>query len=152
MSRVAKFLSSALAVGALCVVAAGCGSEEQATDSSTTTSAPSAQTTTSSTAASTVGGRKPAPPPSSIPAERQTPVVAGAQCGLTKGPDGALTIVILDGKVTCDTAKKIAGEYGPKIATGTNQTVSGWDCGPTQTAGVLAKCVKGDDAFGLVAK
>ncbi|MFW0789606.1 hypothetical protein [Gordonia sp. CPCC 205333] len=152
MSRVAKFLSSAVVAGAVCLVFAGCGSEEQAAESPTSTSATSAPTTTSSTAASTVGGRKPAAPPSSIPAERQTSVVAGTQCGLTKGPDGALTIVILDGKVTCDTAKKIAGEYGPKIATGANQTVSGWDCGPTQTSGVLAKCVKGDDAFGLVAK
>lgn len=148
MSRVAKLLSSAAVTGVIALAVVGCGNEQQATD----TSASSATAATSSPAASTVAGPKPAPPPSSIPAEKQTSVVAGTQCGLTKGPDGALTIVILDGNVNCDTAKNVAKEYGPKIATGANHTVSGWDCGPTQTVGVLAKCVKGNDAFGLVAK
>lgn len=146
MSRAAKLLSSAAVTGAIALAMVGCGSEQQATDTSSATAA------TSSPAASTVAGPKPAPPPSSIPAEKQTSVVAGTQCGLTKGPDGALTIVILDGNVSCDTAKAVAKEYGPKIATGASHTVSGWDCGPTQTVGVLAKCVKGTDAFGLVAK
>lgn len=149
MSRIAKYLSSAVVAGAVCLTFAACGSEEQAGESS----APAASSAvTANPDASTVAGPKPAAPPSSIPVERQTSVVAGTQCGLTKGPDGALTIVILDGTVTCDVAKTVATVYGPKIATGTEQKISGWTCGPTQTAGVLAKCVKGDDAFGLVAK
>ncbi|NMO05189.1 hypothetical protein HH308_28625 [Gordonia sp. TBRC 11910] len=150
MSRIAKYLSSAVVAGAVCLTFAACGSEEQATSSSTAAAASSAETTNPD--ASTVAGPKPAAPPSSIPAGKQTSVVAGKQCGLTKGPDGALTIVILEGGVTCDVAKTVATVYGPKIASGSEQQISGWTCGPTQTAGVLAKCVKGDDAFGLVAK
>ncbi len=145
MSRIVKLSSIAATVAAVGLSLAACGSEEAAVASST---APAA----ASTSAVTVAGPKPAPPPASIPAEKETSVVSGTQCGLTKGPDGALTIVILEGSVTCDTAKKIAADYGPKIATGTEQKVSDWTCGPTQTTGVLAKCVKGSDAFGLVAK
>ncbi len=89
----------------------------------------------------------PAPrPASSVPADEQ---VVGEKCGTTKGPDGALQIVITKGSLNCATAKQIADEYGPKIATGQPQTVSGWDCAPSQTAGELATCTKGGASFGL---
>ncbi|MDV7101584.1 hypothetical protein R4227_16030 [Gordonia amicalis] len=73
----------------------------------------------------------------------------GATCGTIPGPDGALRVLILAGDVDCDQAKTIGGEYGPKIVSGTQQSVSGWTCGPSQLQGVLAACQKDTTVIGF---
>ena len=123
----------------------GCSRDE-------TTTAPTSSATAQSTESgvAVVPGPNPskaAPPPASVPADRQVPDVPGTKCGPTRGPDGALELVVLRGHVSCDTAKKVANEYGPMIASAQKQTVQGWTCGPSDSANILAACAKGDDAF-----
>lgn len=103
------------------------------------------------------------------PADRSVPVVAGPNparssttspsastpvadehCGAAKGPDGALEVHLIAGDVTCDTAMAIAKEYSPLIATGKAQSVSGWDCGPSQTTGELARCTRDGQVFAFL--
>lgn len=131
----------AVVVGATGLALAACGSEQEATTTST-----AAPVISENPSAPVVGGPKPASPTAS----EAEPEAGHTQCGTTNGPDGSLRIVILEGRLSCDTAKQIATEYSPKIATGAAQTVSGWSCGPSQTAGVLASCSNDGKAFGLV--
>lgn len=44
----------------------------------------------------------------------------------------------------------VAQAYAPSIASGSPQTVQGWECGPSQTRGVLSRCTRGDDTFGFM--
>ena len=73
----------------------------------------------------------------------------GGQLVLADGQT-SVEIHVVQGDVSCDTAKTIANEYGPLIATGKAQTVSGWDCGPATNPGELARCSKGSQAFSLM--
>ncbi|MFW0786153.1 hypothetical protein AAFP35_16720 [Gordonia sp. CPCC 206044] len=134
----------AVVVGFLGVALAACGGEQETTSSSAATQT-SATTVSENPSASVVGGPKPVSPTTSVADEH----AAHTQCGRAKGPDGSLQIVILDGDLNCDTAEQIASEYSPKISTGAPQTVAGWECGPSQTPGILASCSKGDQEFGL---
>ena len=123
---------------------AACGTEEQSSPTSGASSEP-APPVAENPSASVVGGPKPASPTTSVEDDHADTT----QCGSTKGPDGALRILILDGDLDCGTAQEIATAYGPKIATGQPQQVSGWVCGPSETAGILATCTKGEQEFGL---
>lgn len=85
-----------------------------------------------------------------MPDSKKLPRVEGARCETVNGPDGALHVIIFPGgSVDCGVVMPIAKEYSPKIATGSPQQVNGWDCGPSQTRGVLSRCTKGNDAFGF---
>ncbi|WHU47222.1 hypothetical protein QNM97_25315 [Gordonia sp. L191] len=147
-----RWSARSLAVGGMAALAtvslAACGDEQQsgAQDSS---AAPSV--TTPSTSVPVVAG------PS--PQSRTTEATSGAQsastsstsktCGSVAGPDGALRVLVLAGDVDCETAKKIGTEYSPKIATGQQQKVSGWTCGPSEVRGILAACQSGDKVLGF---
>jgi hypothetical protein len=144
MSRSLHRIVFVLAAGVLGLALAGCGTEQESAPSSGAASG-SATTVSENPSASVVGGPKPASPTTSVADDHSHTTV----CGTTKGPDGALRILILDGDLDCGTAKKVATEYGPKIATGAPQQVSGWDCGPSETTGILASCTKGGQEFGL---
>lgn len=75
--------------------------------------------------------------------------MSGENCGLTRGPDGALKIVIFPGShINCSDATAVANAFSPHMASGTQQSVQGWDCGPSQIAGVLAKCTRTSTAAG----
>lgn len=92
------------------------------------------------------------PAATSVPADKAEPTVSGEKCGQTRGPDGALQVVIFPGShVSCPDALTVAHAFGPLMAQGTEQQVQGWDCGPSQIVGVLAKCAKGSDTFGFLA-
>ncbi|GGF19316.1 hypothetical protein [Williamsia phyllosphaerae] len=91
------------------------------------------------------------PPAASVPPSKQAPNIAGARCDTANGPEGPLRVVVFPGgSAGCGVVMPVAKKYGPLISTGRNQTVDGWDCGPSQTAGVLAKCTRGSDSFGLI--
>ncbi|GAC67662.1 hypothetical protein [Gordonia soli] len=137
-------LLAPLVAVALAVVLVGCGTEQESPGSA---SSASVGTVSENPSASVVGGPRPATPVSSVPRSTH---IQGTDCGETRGPDGALEIVVLAGGVDCGTATKIAQEYGPKIATGQPTTVSGWQCGLADTAGVLATCTKGSDRIGFL--
>ncbi|MYR07414.1 hypothetical protein GTV32_14350 [Gordonia sp. SID5947] len=142
MSSSSRRISLAVLVGFTGIALAACGGEQEATSSSSETTA---TTISENPNASVVGGPKPVSPTTSVADDH----AGHTQCGVTKGPDGSLRIVVLQGDLTCDTAKQVATEYSPKIATGQPQQVSGWQCGPSETAGILASCTKGDQEFGL---
>ena len=109
----------------------------------------SSRTTTENSNAPAVPGPS-LPPATSIPDSKRLPAIEGVRCESVNGPDGALQVVIFTGSsVDCAAVMPVAREYGPKIATGTPQQVSGWDCGPSQTRGVLSRCTRGSDAFGF---
>lgn len=139
-----RLIVTGAAVAAVLGVAA-CGGTESADVPTASSTSVADSTVSAGSSAVAVPGPKPRPA-SAVPADEQ---VAGEKCGTTKGPDGALQIVVTQGSLNCGTAKQIAGEYGPKIATGEPQTVSGWRCAPSQTEGELATCTKGGDAFSL---
>ncbi|WAC57890.1 hypothetical protein [Gordonia sp. SL306] len=141
MSSSLHRISLAVLAGFAGVVLAACGGEQEATSSSET----SAATISENPNASVVGGPKPVSPTTSVADDH----AGHTQCGTTKGPDGSLRILILQGDLSCDTAQQVATQYSPKIATGQPQRVSGWQCGPSETAGILASCSKGDQEFGL---
>lgn len=131
-----------LGAGALSLALLGCGSEQEVA-SSTTASEPPAL----SSSAPVVGGPRPASSTAQTSASRSGS--AAQECGKIPGPDGSLRILVRAGNVNCDTAKQLATDYGPKIATGQQQTVNGWTCGPSEIEGMLAACVRGNDAVGF---
>lgn len=141
MSSSLHRVSLAVLAGFAGVALAACGGEQEATSSSET----SAATISENPNASVVGGPKPVSPTTSVADDH----AGHTQCGVTKGPDGSLRILILQGDLSCDTAQQVATQYSPKIATGQPQEVSGWQCRPSETAGILASCSKGDQEFGL---
>ncbi|AZG46718.1 ABC transporter substrate-binding protein [Gordonia insulae] len=141
MSRSLHRIVLVLAAGVLGLALAACGSEQE----SSTPSQGAATTVSENPSASVVGGPKPASPTTSVADDH----AGHTECGTTKGPDGALRIIVLEGALDCATAEQVATHYGPKIATGQPQQVSGWDCGPSETAGILAACSKDDQEFGL---
>ncbi|EGD53353.1 hypothetical protein [Gordonia neofelifaecis] len=147
MTRTMKLAATALLGCSIALAATACGSENEAA-SGTDQASVTAATPPADRSVPVVGGPK---PKSSAADETTDETTANDKtCGATKGPDGALQIHIVAGDLSCDTAKDIAKEYGPLIATGTPQTVSGWDCGPSTTVGELARCTKGSQAFALM--
>ncbi len=150
VSRKTLFVRLVVTAATLCIAIAtllGCSRDETTTTDSTVSSATAASSESGVAVVPGPNPSKAAPPPASVPADRQVPDVPGTKCGPTRGPDGALELVVLRGHVNCDTAKKVAKEYGPMIASGQKQTVQGWTCGPSDSANILAACAKGDDAF-----
>ena len=108
------------ALGAASLVLTGCGTEQQADTSST-----AATQASSSTSPVVVGGPRPGTPTTSLPPE----TAAGTkECDKISGPDGALTVQILAGDVSCADAMTLAKSYGPKISSGEPQDVDGWSC------------------------
>lgn len=130
-----------------------CGGEQDVTDTATSSAAVAPASPNAS--APVVAGRKPATTPATSRTTTSSGATAsetggpGTQCGTVPGPDGALTVTILAGDVSCETADEIGVEYGPKIATGTQHEVSGWTCGPSQLRGVLSACQKGKSVIGF---
>ncbi|MGC4935189.1 hypothetical protein ACLQ3C_16070 [Gordonia sp. DT30] len=125
---------------------AACGDEQQSDAGGTSTPAASAP----ATSVPVVAG----PSPHSATHTTRTSAVSSAAatattCGNVPGPDGALRVLVLAGNVDCATAQKVATEYSPKIATGHEQQVSGWTCGPSEARGILAACQSGNKAIGL---
>ncbi|GAA2058168.1 hypothetical protein [Williamsia deligens] len=152
-----------LAAVAAGLLLAGCGSDSgevagtvSSTSSAATASSPAsaestaieAPTSTDPSAQAVPGPRLPAA--TSIPASKEEPTVDGTRCDTANGPEGALRVVILSGATDCGTVMPVARRFGPLISTGRNQDVGGWSCGPSQTTGVLAKCTRGDAAFGFL--
>ena len=91
------------------------------------------------------------PPATAVPPSKQSPNIEGTRCDTANGPEGALRVVVFPGgSAGCGVVMPVAKKYGPMISTGRNQTVDGWNCGPSQTAGVLAKCTRGSDSFGFI--
>lgn len=151
-----RLATTALGLSLALFTLSACGEEQDVTDTAGTGAQASAEQPADapSTSAPVVAGRKPA----STRAESVTPRAdaddstrsgPGATCGTIPGPDGALRVLILAGDVDCDQAKTIGGEYGPKIVSGTQQSVSGWTCGPSQLQGVLAACQKDTTVIGF---
>lgn len=133
MPRLVTRLSVGVIAVVLCAFAAACGTEESAEVTTATVS--------ENPSAPVVAGPSPRP-------NTQTPTATQTddrQCGTTSGPDGALRVLITDGDVTCDEAMALAAQYGPLIATGRDQMVDGWDCGPADDVGVLAACERDND-------
>ncbi|MFT4201827.1 hypothetical protein [Gordonia sp. (in: high G+C Gram-positive bacteria)] len=156
---ITRALGTAAIIGAAGFTVLACA---QAQDHSGTSSSTASDSTTSATSTSSSTARPSTstdangipiepgpnlPPATSIPADRVVPDVPGTKCGATQGPDGALELVILKGSIKCDTAKKVAAEYGPKIATGQQQMIQGWTCGPSNGENILAACAKDSNAF-----
>ncbi|MCF8587413.1 hypothetical protein [Gordonia liuliyuniae] len=147
MTRTMKLAATAVLGLSIALSAAACGDEQEApnAESSTTVATPP-----SDRSVPVVPGPKPR---SSTPPTSESPETAtgdGQSCGSAKGPDGALQIRVVEGDVSCETATGIAKEYSPLIATGQPQDVNGWDCGPSTTAGELARCTKDSQAFAFV--
>ncbi|WP_299569096.1 hypothetical protein [uncultured Williamsia sp.] len=108
-----------------------------------------APTSTDPSATAVPGPRLPAA--TSVPASKEGPAIAGTRCDTANGPEGALRVVIFPGgSADCGAVMPVARTFGPLIATGRDQDVDGWSCGPSQTTGVLAKCTKGSDSFGFL--
>ena len=151
--------SLAVAVVAGAALLGGCGSDSgdvAGTASSTTeTAAPTSSTvsdapTSTNPSAQTVPGPR-LPSATSVPPSKEAPTVGGARCDTVNGPDGALRVVVFPGgSADCGAVMPVARTFGPLIYTGRNQDVDGWNCGPSQTTGVLAKCTKGSDSFGFL--
>ncbi|EON30600.1 hypothetical protein GTC6_21710 [Gordonia terrae C-6] len=129
-----------------------CGAEQDVTTASSTTQAGAAESGPQSaeqpaTSPPVVPGRKPV---SSTPTSSATQSDdSDTTCGTIPGPDGALRVLILAGDVACDSATSIAAQYGPKIASGQQQSVAGWTCAPSQLEGVLAACQNGTAVIGF---
>ncbi|MEP9393053.1 hypothetical protein ABLE94_12445 [Gordonia sp. VNK1] len=149
--RSPRFITARIVVTGLAGIAAlslaACGSDEQSTTTSTVASEP--DVTTPSTSVPVVAGPSPRSQSQSSSAETSA-AVGGTPCGSVAGPDGSLDVVVLAGDVDCDTAKEIANEYSPKIATGRQQRISAWTCGPSEVRGVLAACQNGDKVIGFM--
>ncbi|MBM7368308.1 hypothetical protein [Gordonia hydrophobica] len=149
MTRTMKLAATVLFGASIALAGTACGSENEAA-SSNDGSTPAVMTPPSDSSVPVVGGPKPRSSTTAVQTDESTTSDGDKTCGATKGPDGALYIHIVEGDLTCDVAKSIAKEYGPLIATGAPQTVSGWDCGPSNTAGEMARCTKGSQAFALM--
>ncbi len=138
---------------------AACGGDDSTasvTPSAASQSTPAQSVDTSTRTAASENSNAPAvpgpslPPATSVPDSKKLPDVEGTRCETVNGPDGALQVIIFPGgSVDCAVVMPIAKEYSPKIATGSPQQIAGWDCGPSQTRGVLSRCTKGSDAFGF---
>lgn len=139
---------AALFAGAVVTLAA-CGTEQESGASGTASSTPAYTSSTGASSVPVVGGPDPRSKTRTSSAEASSSSQGGTTCGTISGPDGSLRILVLAGDVDCTTAKKIGGEYSPKIATGTAQQVSGWTCGPSQVEGILAACQSGDKVIGF---
>ncbi|WP_084813223.1 hypothetical protein [Gordonia sp. CNJ-863] len=154
-----RVATTALGLSLALFTLSACGAEQDVTDTSASagdSAAASAEQPADapSTSAPVVPGRKPASARADsvtpgADAEGSTRGGPGATCGSIPGPDGALRVLILSGDVDCDKATSIAGEYGPKIVSGAQQSVSGWTCGPSQLQGVLAACQKDTTVIGF---
>ncbi|MFT4042853.1 MAG: hypothetical protein QM673_06790 [Gordonia sp. (in: high G+C Gram-positive bacteria)] len=138
MSRSVDLVQVAFATAAALLLTA-CGTEHRSASDT-----PSSTAAEQSTRPVVVGGPRITRPATSITDQTSKTTSGTRECGKTAGPDGALRVLILDGTVRCADAKKLASAYSPKIATGQPQTVDGWQCGPSETAGILAACIKGD--------
>ncbi|MGW0454630.1 hypothetical protein [Gordonia sputi] len=138
-TRIVLACCGALAATSLALT--GCGSDQQ----SDTTSSATTQVS-DSTSPAVVGGPRPGTPTTSVPPE----TAAGTKsCDQISGPDGALTVQILSGDVSCADAMTLAKSYGPKISSGEPQDVDGWSCAPATGYGLLAACEKGSDRVGF---
>ncbi|ALG83444.1 hypothetical protein [Gordonia phthalatica] len=150
MTRTMKLAATVLFGASIALAGTACGSENEAASPGADTAASEVSTpATNDPSVPVVPGPKPKTTTSDEPTETVS-ADGNKTCGATKGPDGALYIHIVEGNLTCDVAKSIAKEYGPLIATGAPQTVSGWDCGPSTTAGEMARCTKDGSAFALM--
>lgn len=145
----------AVATSAAAVSLAACGTSDNSTagpnsaDLSKATQ-PAKQFTPQSSSPAVVGGPRPQTPAGQDTAGSDDEASgSGKTCGQVGGPDGALTVVITSGSVSCQDASKLADAYGPKIATGQPQTVDGWQCAPSQTPGTLASCSKDGSEIGF---
>ena len=144
-----KLAATVLFGASIALAGTACGSENEAASPDTDTSASAVSTpATNDPSVPEVPGPRPKTTSSDEPTETES-ADGDKTCGATKGPDGALYIHIVEGELSCDVAKDIAKEYGPLIATGSPQTVSGWDCGPSTTGGEMARCSKDGQAFAL---
>lgn len=75
----------------------------------------------------------------------------GVTCGAVRGPEGALRVVIFGaGSAQCALVMPVAEQFAPSIAAARTVTIDGWECGPSQTIGVLARCSKDTANFGFV--
>lgn len=149
MTRTLKLTATALLGLSLALSAAACGDEQEAPKAES--SSTSAIAPPSDRSVPVVPGPKPRSSTATPTSQEQESTSGDSEnCGLTKGPDGALQIELVEGDLTCDTAKGVAEAYGPLIATGQAQNVKGWDCGPSTTAGELARCTKDSQTFALV--
>ncbi|MGB3697586.1 MAG: hypothetical protein WBA05_09145 [Gordonia sp. (in: high G+C Gram-positive bacteria)] len=148
MTRTMKLAATALLGCSIALAATACGSENNASSSSDA-AASAGVTAPANSSIPVVGGPKPKPQAPNHSAPESTSPSGAPTCGATKGPDGALQIHIVAGDLPCDTAQTIAREYGPLIATGAPQTVSGWDCRPSTVVGELSRCSRGSQAFAL---
>lgn len=149
MTRTMKLAATTLFGISLAFAATACGSESEA-PSDPNTPATSAQAPSGNSSVPVVAGPKPRSTTAAASTGEATTEDGTKTCGATKGPDGALYIHVVQGDIGCDTARTIADEYGPLIATGKPQTISGWDCGPATNPGELARCSKGSQAFSLM--
>ncbi|WP_439031250.1 hypothetical protein [Gordonia terrae] len=145
-----RVAGAALGLSVAMMTLAACGGEQDVTAASSTpeTSAAASESASDRPATSppVVPGRKPvSTATSSAVASDDTDTT----CGTIPGPDGSLRVLILAGDVACDSAKSIATQYGPKIATGQQQSVAGWTCAPSQVEGILAACQKGTAVIGF---
>ncbi|SDU69927.1 hypothetical protein [Gordonia westfalica] len=151
-----RVAATAVGLSLALLTLSACGAEQDVTDTSANSAAASAEQPADapSTSAPVVAGRKPA----STRADSVTQSAdagdsgqsgPGSTCGTIPGPDGALRVLILAGDVDCDQAKSVGDAYGPKIVTGSQQSVSGWTCGPSQLQGVLAACQKDTTVIGF---
>ncbi|MDR2280111.1 MAG: hypothetical protein LBE07_04545 [Gordonia sp. (in: high G+C Gram-positive bacteria)] len=147
MTRTMKLAATAVLGLALAGTVAACG-DETAAPSAESTSATAVVTPPTDRSVPVVPGRKPTSATATTP-DSSTPDDAKS-CGPAKGPDGALQIHLVEGDVTCSTAKAIAKEYSPLIATGQKQKVRDWECGPSTVTGELARCTYDSKAFALV--
>jgi hypothetical protein len=144
-----RLAGAVLGVSVAMMTLAACGEEQDVTAaSSAPTSAASSETASDGPATSppVVPGRKPVSTGSSSAVESDDTDTA---CGTIPGPDGSLRVMILAGDVACDSATSIATQYGPKIASGQQQSVAGWTCAPSQVEGILAACQKGTAVIGF---
>ena len=137
--RIFKGAATTLFACAVALTAVACGEENQAQNDVSGAATPPADRSVP-----VVGG-----PSKATPSATPTSLENDEHCGATKGPDGALQVRLIEGDVTCETAMTIAKEYSPLIATGQPQSVSGWQCGPSTTAGELARCTKDGQIFAL---
>ena len=152
MTRTIRLTATAFVGLALALTTVACGDEQEAPSAASSTT--TVVTPPTDRSIPVVPGPKPrttAPSDESASDEpRETTPDGVEECGATKGPDGALQIHLVAGDITCETAKAIAKEYGPLIATGQPQDIRGWDCGPSKTVGELARCSKESQTFALV--
>ncbi|MFE0748624.1 hypothetical protein [Gordonia sp. NPDC058843] len=150
LSTAVRVAGATLGLSVAMMALAACGEEQDVTAASsmpaTSAAATSEQTDGPATSPPVVPGRKPV---STTPSSTVASDDSDTTCGTIPGPDGALRVLVLAGDVTCDSARSIATQYGPKITTGQQQSVAGWTCAPSQLEGVLAACQKGTTVIGF---